>query len=41
MFIFAMMYLREQNGRLKWHMQRMDDLMMKCEMTIKALTVYP
>lgn len=41
MFSFAMIYLREQNGRLKWHMQRMDDLMMKCEMTIKVLTIYP
>jgi len=40
-FLSAMIYLREQNGRLKWHMRRMDDLMMKCEMTIKALTVYP
>lgn len=36
-----MIYLREQNGRLKWRRQRMDDLMMKCETTIKALTVYP
>lgn len=40
-FLFALIYSRGGNGSLKWHVQGMDELMMKCEMTIKALPVYP
>lgn len=40
-FLFALICLREGDGRLKWHVRRMDELMLECEMTIQALPVYP